>query len=338
MLGASHSMRGDPGDLERALELGEQAIALWADGLHQPELAHHYHVHANPKYWSGQYQDSYELSMKIKSVGGLPPNSAEVVLRGAGMTGLALAGLGRYQEALTAAEDAIATARRLGRADNVVMNYSTLILRDVFAVKEARERSRIVSDRLGPSDFNMPWMNARADLIASELLLGEFGSVERSWQETWDDAQETVAWEHWLVSGRLAAARAQLELGAGRFDDAVTWARRAREIARSTGRRKYEGIALVALGRALTAQALGTEAVRELEEAVRIADALGSPLQRWESRAALADAKRAAGLGPEPALADAVTIIREVASSLQADRSATYLAAPQVRAVLDLAL
>jgi tetratricopeptide (TPR) repeat protein len=218
------------------------------------------------------------------------------------------------------------------------MNYSTLILRDLFAVKEARERSRIVSDRLGPSDFNMPWMNARADLIASELLLGEFGSVERSWQETWDDAQETVAWEHWLVSGRLAAARAQLELGAGRFDDAVTWSRRAREIARSTGRRKYEGIALVALGRALTAQALGTEAVRELEEAVRIADALGSPLQRWESRAALADAKRAAGLGPEPALADAVTIIREVASSLQADRSATYLAAPQVRAVLDLAL
>jgi hypothetical protein len=71
---------------------------------------------------------------------------------------------------------------------------------------------------------------------------------------------------------------------------------------------------------------------------VRIADALGSPLQRWESRAALADAKRAAGLDPEPALADAVTIIREVASSLQADRSATYLAAPQVRAVLDLAL
>jgi class 3 adenylate cyclase/tetratricopeptide (TPR) repeat protein len=338
MLGASHSMRGDPGDLERALELGEQAIALWADGLHQPELAHHYHVHANPKYWSGQYQDSYELSMKIKSVGGLPPNSAEVVLRGAGMTGLALAGLGRYQEALTAAEDAIATARRLGRADNVVMNYSTLILRDVFAVKEARERSRIVSDRLGPSDFNMPWMNARADLIASELLLGEFGSVERSWQETWDDAQETVAWEHWLVSGRLAAARAQLELGAGRFDDAVTWSRRAREIARSTGRRKYEGIALVALGRALTAQGLSTEAVGELEEAVQIADGLGSPLQRWESRAALADAKRAAGLGPEPALADAVTIIREVASSLQADRSATYLAAPQVRAVLDLAL
>jgi class 3 adenylate cyclase/tetratricopeptide (TPR) repeat protein len=337
LLGASHSMRGGPGDVDRALELGERALELWPAGEHQPELAHHYHIHANPNYWSGRYQQAYELSRKIKSVGGLPPNSAEVVLRGAGMTGLALAGLGRYQEALTAADEAIATARRLGRADNVVMNYSTLILREVFALAEARDRSQTVAERLGPSDFNMPWMNARADLIASELLLGEFGAVERTWAKTWDDAQDTVAWEHWLVSGRLAAARAQLELGTGRLDEAVTWSRRAREIARSSGRPKYEAIALIALGRALTAQGLADGAVAELKEAVTVADRLGSPLLRWETRAALAAAERAAGRDPEAHLAEAVTIIRDVASSLEPDRAGGYLAAAQVREVLELA-
>jgi len=250
------------------------------------------------------------------------------------MTGLALAGLGRYQEALTAADDAIATARRLGRADNVVMNYSTLILREVFALEEARDRSQTVADRLGPSDFNMPWMNARADWIAAELLLGELGTVERLWPDAWEDAQNVQAWEHWLVSGRLAVARAQLELGAGRLDDAVTWSRRAFEMAESGGRPKYEAIALQTLGQALTQQGLAGEAVGELERAVAIADELGSPLVRWETRAALATAQRAAGRDPEAMLSGSTTIIRDVAASLSPERAETYLAAPAVQAVL----
>src|SRR6185503_14760629 len=148
------------------------------------------------------------------------------------------------------------------------MNYSTLILREVFALEEARERSRTVADRLGPSDFNMPWMNARADLIASELLLGELGAVERSWPELWEDALNSLAWEHWLVSGRLAITRAQLELGAGRFDEAVTWSRRSLEMARSGGRPKYESVALSTLGQAFTRQGLAGDAVEQLTQAV----------------------------------------------------------------------
>jgi class 3 adenylate cyclase/tetratricopeptide (TPR) repeat protein len=337
LLGASHSMRGGPGDVERALELGERALELWPEGQHVPELAHQYHIHANPNYWSGQYQRAYELSMAIKGVGGLPPNSAEVVLRGAGMTGLALAGLGRYQEALTVADDAIATARRLGRADSVVMNYSTLALREVFALEEARERSQTVAERLGPSDFNMPWMNARADLIQAQLLLGELAPVERTWQPTWDEAQATPAWEHWLVSGRLAVARAELELELSRPDDAVTWSRRALELARASGRPKYEAIALTTLGRALTAQQLGEEAIAQLESAATIADGLGSPLLRWQARAALAAAEREAGRDPDAHLAEAATIIEDVASSLSPARAETYRSAPQVREVLEIA-
>ena len=101
----------------------------------------------------------------------------------------------------------------------------------------------------GPSDFNMPWMNARADLIGAQLLLGDFSPIERTWEATWEDALASEAWERWLVSGRLAANRAELEFGLGRFDDAVTWSRRARELAIRGRRRKYEANASITLGR-----------------------------------------------------------------------------------------
>ena len=97
------------------------------------------------------------------------------------MRGLVLAGLGRYEEALAAGDRAIETAGRLGRPANVVMNYSTFPLREIFALEEARDRSQVVADRLGPSAFNMPWINARADLIAAQLLMDDLAAVERSW-------------------------------------------------------------------------------------------------------------------------------------------------------------
>jgi class 3 adenylate cyclase/tetratricopeptide (TPR) repeat protein len=337
LLAAAYAMRGDAGDVARSLELGAEASERWPKGERQPEYAHHIHIYANPLYWSGRYQQAYELAMEGKSMGGLKANGAEFVLRGAGMTGLTLAGLGRYEDALAASEAAIAAAQRLGRPANVVINYSTLIFREIFELEEARDRSQTVADRLGPSDFNMPWMNARADLIASELLLGEFGTVERLWPSAWDDAQDVKAWEHWLVSGRLAALRAQLELGTGSLDDALTWSRRALEMAESGGRPKYEAIALQTLGQVLTAQGLAKEAVGELDRAVAVADDLGSPLVRWETRAALASAQRAVGEDPTPTLSEAEAIARGVAASLSPERGETYLNAPPVRALLEAA-
>jgi tetratricopeptide (TPR) repeat protein len=129
--------------------------------------------------------------------------------------------------------------------------------------------------------------------------------------------------------------RAQLDLGAGRLDDAVMWSRRALEIAESGGRPKYEAIALQTLGQTLIRQGLAEEAVGELERAVAIADGLGSPLGRWETRAALATAQRAAGKDPEAMLTGSIEIIQEVAASLSPERSDTYLSARPVRAVLE---
>ena len=286
--GGALSMRGEEGDLERAIEMEERALEIWVPGTRQMELAEQYHMHADNFYWLGDYPRALELSRSAAAVGSADPHSAEFVLRGAGMEGLILSGMGRYEEALVAGQLAIDIARRMGRGDNVVTNYSTMTLRDIFWLDEALERSTTVAERLGPSDFNMPWMNARADVICADLLLGKIGNVERAWGAAWDDALACHGWERWLTAGRLASVRADAELESGRLDDAVTWARRALDVARTTRRRKYEIASLISLGSALAAQGAHDEAAAELRTAVRLADGPGgSPLLRWRARAAL---------------------------------------------------
>ena len=160
------------------------------------------------------------------------------------------------------------------------------------------------------------------------------------WPSAWDDTIASVAWEQWLLGGRLATLRAELELEEGRFDDAMRWARRAIDTAVSTGRRKYEVVSRITLGWVMSAQREHGAAVGELHSAVEGADALGSPLLRWQSRAALGDAQKessAERAESESTLKEAVEIVHDVADSLSAERSAAYLAAPQVVSVLELA-
>ncbi len=304
-LSQAFGMRGGEGDLDRALELGDRALDLWRGDDRLLELAEHYHMQADVHYWTGAHERALELSDEAAATGGLEPRSAEFLLRGAGMRGLILSGMGRYEEAVAAGDLAIQTAQKMGRKDNVVTNYSTTALREIFALEEAKLRSETVSDRLGPSEFNMPWMNARADLIGAELLLDDLASVERTFPALWDEALQSEAWERWLITGRLAANRAELELSAGRIDDALMWSRRAIELAKTARRPKYLANAFTTLGRVLTAQGEATSATAELRSAVALADELGSPLLRWQARAALSLAQRAVKGGGDEALISA---------------------------------
>jgi class 3 adenylate cyclase/tetratricopeptide (TPR) repeat protein len=339
-LGAAWGMRGTEGDMDRSNELHELSLSKWVSGTRQREHAAQYFVGADNYYWVGEYDRAYEMSRSAEAAGGMESHSAEAQLRGAGMQGLILASMGRYEEAMAASESAIATARKMGRGDNVVMNYSTLALRDIFWLDEARARSELVAGRLGPSDFNMPWMNARADLICADLLLGDLGSVDVAWPSAWDDAVEGRAWERWLVSGRLASVRADVELARGRLDDAVSWAQRTLELARPVRRRKYEIAGLITLGSALVGQGSIEEGVAQLRIAVGLADGPGgTPLLRWRARAAcgVAESRRPeTAADGEARLEEAAAIIREVAASLAPERSTRYLAAPEVANVLEI--
>ena len=221
-------------------------------------------MHIAVNYWMGSYERGLELAREGSEIRGLGPQSAEYVIGSFGQIGLNLAGLGRYEEAIARGDEAIATAHRLGAWDIRVTNDSTGPLRDVYALEEARRRSERMVERLGPSDFNMPWMNARADLICAQLLADDVGAVEREWPAAWDDAVASPAWEHWLITGRLAVVRAELERMRGRLDDAVTWSGRALDLARPVGRTKYEVVSMITLGRTLAAQGMFADAVSQL--------------------------------------------------------------------------
>jgi class 3 adenylate cyclase/tetratricopeptide (TPR) repeat protein len=335
LLGAAYGMRGETGDLDRAVELCNEALETWVPGTRRPELAEIYHLQGDHTYWAGTYEQAMEMAQLAQTTAGAQPGSEEFVLRGAGMQGLILAGMGRYEEAISMGQEAIAIGLRMGRPTNVVTNYSTLPLREIFAVDEAHRRSEEVADRLGPSDFNMPWMNARADLLVAEVLAGNLGQAIKQWPGVWDEALASKAWERWLVSGRVAATRAELELELGNLDDAVTWASRALEMAVATHRKKYQVVARTTLGTALARQGLAEEAVVELSAAVGGADELGSPLFRWQARAALATALARIKRGdPDGVRSEAIEIIQSVASSLTPEHRRGYLAAPQVEQVL----
>jgi class 3 adenylate cyclase/tetratricopeptide (TPR) repeat protein len=338
-LAQAYGMRGNDGDLDRAIELADRATERWPGDERLLELSEHYHMHANALYWAGSYERALEHSELAAATGGLERRSAEFLLRGAGQRALILSSLGRYEDAVAAGDRAIETAERMGRPANVVTNYSTLPLREIFAAEEARSRSEAVADRLGPSSFNMPWINARADLAGAQVLMDDLAAVERSWSSLWEDALGSGGWERWLISGRLAAYRAELDLASGRLDDALMWSTRAIAMAEQGSRRKYLANARTTLGRVLTAQGEAPSATAELRSAVVLAAELGSPLLRWQALAALSRAERGVKGGAEDAdrhAQEAADIIRAVATELTPDHAEGYLTAAPVVAALEL--
>jgi tetratricopeptide (TPR) repeat protein len=339
VFGSAHSMRGDPGDLSRAIDMSNEAFQIWIPGTRPVELAELFHNQATYYYWAGDYEHAVEMARQARETAWGETASGEALLRGAGLEGLVLAGLGRYEDALARADRAIELAVEMGRPTNVTRNYSTLVLREMFALDEARSRSSLVVSALGPSDFNMPWMNARCDLLSAELIAGEYEVVERHLPAVWEEALTSRAWVRWHISGRAAAMAAELELEKGRLGDALSWGRRALDLAKAVGRKKYEAITRTTIAAILTAEGNAREAVAELRRAVAIADEIRSPLLRWQTRATLADALEAGGDGEDPGAvrSEAASIIRRVVADLSEEHAAGYLAARQVQDVLSKA-
>lgn len=253
------------------------------------------------------------------------------------MEGLLLTTMGRYEEALTSFDRVIALGRDLGRPVRVLLNYSTMAFRELYDLDEARRRSEESLSQQGRSgSFHMPWMNAAVDLIQADLMAGEVGAAEVRWRGLWDEVLATPAWERWLLGGKMAALRAGIALEMEPPEAAAEWAQKAIAMARPVRRTKYESVARAILGKALLAMGRREDALRELQEAVRGADMLGSPAARWRTRADLAEALDATGddEGGETAFREAAGIIREVEASLASERAKRFVAAPQVARVL----
>jgi len=330
------AMRGQPGDLDRGAELGQKALDIWVPGSRSWDLINHQHMFGEQLYWMGRLADAGAL-MAVVTESESDPLSLEARLRSASLRAMVLTSSGHYEEGLALFDQTLELAKKVGRSIRIVQNYSTLPLRDLFDLEEARRRTEdaLVGAEL-LSGFTMPRAMAMADLVQTALLQGDIVTAETTWRIQWEDSINTKGWARWLVSIRLAAAKAELGVMTGRSEDAVEWARKTIELSIPVRRLKYEIVGRTLLGQALVALGKSGEALPELRLAVQQADRLGSPPQRWQAEAALARALYASGddNGAEQAFAAATTVIQDVAAGLSAERSARFLRAEPIRGIL----
>jgi class 3 adenylate cyclase/tetratricopeptide (TPR) repeat protein len=337
-LSTAHGMRGEEGDLDAAVELGERALAMWVPGVRTGYLAEQQHHMANTNYWTGRYPRALE-NARTEAELSTDPGSIEFLLRGGGMTGLILTSLGRYEEAFKEFEAKIALGRELGRPVRVLLNYSTMAFREIHDLAEARRRNEEALQQLGWSGFLMPRLNSLVDLVFTDLASGDVGRAEAEWPSTWDEVRAGKAWEHWLLIGKMMLARAEIALHAGDLETAADWATKAVENAKVVRRRKYEGHGRTTLGQTLLKMGRGPQGVAEHRTAVELADSLGSPAGRWQSRAALGQALFQTGDDDAAGATyrQAAEVIRSMAATLSPEHEESFLAAAAVQEVLTAA-
>jgi eukaryotic-like serine/threonine-protein kinase len=333
------AMRGDEGDIERALRVGDDALVAWRTGARRYEHADHLHLQADAKYWTGDYAACVDYAIEARGAAG-DAHSAHALLRGGGIEAMARLGLGEFETALATLETHLTIGRELGYAAAFLANYRSAVFRELYDLDAARDASRAALETSQSSTFEMPRRFALSDLLQADLLAGDIGRAQAEWPALWADASEATGWTRWLIRGRLAVARAEIALHAETPEAAAEAATSAVDITVRTLRRKYEAEARSHLGRALVALGSHEEGVTELHAAVRLADALVNPFGRWRSRVALAAGLDRAGddEGAAVATRDAQAILTEFAGSLAPERAVGFLATPPVRAVMEAAV
>ncbi|HMI29444.1 MAG TPA: hypothetical protein VK490_07020, partial [Gaiellaceae bacterium] len=325
------AMRGAEGDLDRALELGDRALEQWVPGERDLELAHILHLHANTTAWRGDYERTVELSRQTSAIAS-DVHSAEALLRGGGLEALALAGLGRHEEAIAIWDRLFGLARELDQNRRGLLNYSSLAYRELYDLEEARARSAEALELSAGMQFGMPKQFAGSDMIQTQLLAGDVGAAQTEWPARWADAEQATGWTTWLIAGRLLAARAEIALEAETPEAAVEWAQRAVEVARRTRRQKYEARSLTTLGQALIRLGRRDKGLEALRSAVTIADGIVSPPARWHARAALGRVAYEVGEDDEAASAysQAAELVEAFTASLAPERAASLAKSPVV--------
>lgn len=337
LLSQTTGMRGLEGDLASAVELGDRALRVWVEGTRSVDLALHFSLHALNHYWVGSYAVAAELGGRARQLGEEVSN-AQAHLEGGATEGLALAALGRHQQAIELFDLMIARARELDvKAPTAyALACSTAALRDLLDLDEARRRSQETIELFSQVGFESGVMQGEMDLLFTDLLGDGLARAERAWPGLWERARQGSGWERWIAPGRLSVARAEIALRTEGAERAIQESLQAIERARSIGRKKYEAAARITLGTALLELGRNEEATTELRAAVKAADELGHPPMRWQARAALGRAlyDSADDEGAATASLHAANIIRGFVANLKPELTEHLLASQQVQELL----
>jgi tetratricopeptide (TPR) repeat protein len=284
-------------------------------------------LYSTTLYWEGQLADAVEQSRAAVRVA-RAANDTDATMMSLQSLGLALAGSGRYTEAIEMFEETLRFGREYGIGPFLARGVAVSVgfHLDVFDLdgheriaQEARELARSLS-------FPPALASTGIDLLLNYARRGEPGRAEGLIDEVSAAAARTGSWHGWQWRVRLGEARAELALARGEWESAVALAQAAVDHSRASGRRKYEALGQVTNGRALMALGRGSEAVDAFREAVRISRPVGDPALFLRTATALLDVD-----GDDALDGEARDIARRMAASLPDDLRLGFERAEPVR-------
>ncbi|MGH3133909.1 MAG: AAA family ATPase, partial [Gaiellaceae bacterium] len=333
------SMAGSmDGAIDDAIELNERALAMWRPGARPRDFAEAHVWTSIEAYWTGRYDRALESGRRGAELGE-EAAYVEGMVSGPAHVGLALAGLGRHEEALAALDQAAKQGADLEVQPRFTSRAIAMwagVLRELYDLDECRALSERAIALGEEASFPGSQVSGKIDLLVVDLLTGDVGRAEAAWPSLWDAAAATKGWHQWLWMTRLRHARAEVELSAGRPEEAAAAALDAIETAERYRRLKYVTASRVTFGAALLELGRSDEAVAALRRAVVESQQLRHPPSIWTAAAMLARVLERTG--DDAGAHDAATLARstldDFAAGLSPPRRERFLASPHLEASL----
>jgi class 3 adenylate cyclase/tetratricopeptide (TPR) repeat protein len=335
LLGVAGAMDGR---IDEALELNERALAMWRPGARRRELAEAHLWSSVENYWAGRYETVIGPARRAAA---LAEETAHVegMISGPAHLGLGLAGVGRHEEALEALERAATVGANLEIQPRFTSRATAMwagVLRELYELDASRRLSERAIALGEEAAFPGSQVSGKIDLLVIDLLTGDVGRAEVNWPSLWEAAVETRGWHQWLWMTRLRHAKAELELAAGRPEEAATEALEAIGFAKRFRRLKYVAASRTTLGATLLRLDRPHDAGEQLRQALAESENLSHPPSIWAAAAVLAHALGRASDddGAEAAAGVARSTIETFARGLSVPRRERFLAAPHLEAFL----
>jgi len=255
---------------------------------------------------------------------------------------MVLAGNGEYNDAISTGQRCLQLARDSGLWSNVSMVLNTLgwIYHDLSSIElaieynnEAIEIARVHQKGIASGGVPVSLMNLGMDY----LYKNDYENAEKYFKEVSNLMhQHPGAW--WRNQTRRLLGQGEISLAKGDYAQALKLAEDALAISEKADAKKY-----IAKGLKLKAEVLAKmgkieEAVKRMENALKLAQDVGNPPLLWQTHYSLGLLLEKHG-NPQKAnehYAEAITIVEETASKLK-DPSLKniLLTAPQTKAIQD---
>jgi class 3 adenylate cyclase/tetratricopeptide (TPR) repeat protein len=288
---------GMDGETSQALETFAQARSKWPSTEQDRSFAQLMAQGAIIHYWRGEYERAIEVA-KQGFEAGMATSSVFATLAAGSHVAVALCGLSRHEEALEWFRRTVQLGRELEQIPRLTsrgMNMWAGTLRELGDLAGARELSEQALELGRKAGFVGAEVSARIDLLFADIAEGKVGKGEKALPELFDAAERTKGWHQWLWMGRLEQARADLAVGAGRWEEAAEAAETALRRAGDSGRLKYRCLARTTRGRAMLGLGRPKEAEEDFREAASDGDRLRHAPSLWPALAGLSEALAAAG-------------------------------------------